>query len=516
LPETQPSSTVPTRTKRASASVKDKDNKGEDTEVLQAYASVNPYQEIYYNTNYPNAMNTLANYTIPTNQLDMIRKVKELREYDIVDYFLRLRCDYGLPIQAVKCSKPSQQKFYDKYVLPLVEDFARQFEYEFWSEAEVFGHYGFTKDKKPMYLVSEDPESIVPNSALGIETYDIKISTTLKQQLKKLKEQGQLDRLPNYLQGAINDTGAIKDKVTLDNRNMARICNQKPNYQLRPKPILLKVAKSLMLREFLIDMDFVSGFSSQKSNFTHVQCGNKDTVSQWNDTKIKAMHDLVTLRPPGDTVVTTRFDVEIKPINMNLADLFDPKKFEECNKRILNFFGISVAYMPSDSGGINNSTVLVSTKPFEESIKSDRKAFEKFINTYFSEINRLNGFSDLPKIVYKTTNIRDSKEFQEELEFFCGKGIYGYEDLCVVMDLDLDSQIKKRKFDWENRDTIAPWIEASQGTQPMLTQKFEQEMKLKEASKVVTEQNDTNNNPDSNLFKNKQANKNKPKNVGDG
>jgi len=158
-----------------------------EPESLQAFASVNPYQQTYFELNYPNAMSTLANYTIPTNQLDMIRKAKELREYDIVDYFLRLRCDYGLPIQAIKCSKPSQQKFYDKYVLSLIEDFARQFEYEFWSNAEVFGHYGFKDKKIPMYLVAEDPESIVPNAALGIESYEIKISTTLKQQIKKLK-----------------------------------------------------------------------------------------------------------------------------------------------------------------------------------------------------------------------------------------------------------------------------------------------------------------------------------------
>jgi hypothetical protein len=153
--------------------------------------------------------------------------------------------------------------------------------------------------------------------------------------------------------------------------------------------------------------------------------------------------------------------------------------------------------MPSDSGGINNSTVLVSTKPFEQSIKSDRKAFEKFLNVYFGEVNRLNGFSDTPTIVYKTTNIRDNKEFQEELGFLCGKGVLGYEDLCVIFDYDVDSQIKKRKFDWENRDTIAPVYEESQGLQPKLDEAVNQDIKIK---KETT----NNNSPDLNLSNNNQ------------
>lgn len=461
--------------------------------TFEAFASVNPYQQMYFDTNYPNAMSTFANYTIPTDQREMIRKVKEIREYDVVDYFLRLKCDYGLPIQEIKCSKPMQQKFYDRYVLPLVQDFARQFSYEYWSVGEVFGHYGFKDKKFPMYLVAEDPESITPCSALGIETYEIRISNTLKQQLKKLKEQNQLDRLPQYLRNAINEKGQVKDKVILDNKHMVRLCNQKPDYQLRPKPILLKVAKSLILREFLIDIDYVNAFSSQKSNFTHVQCGDKDTVKQWDSTKMKEVHDLVTDRPPGDAVVTTRFDVKISQINTT-ADLFDPKRFEECNKRILNFFGLSAVYMPSEAGGINNSTVLVSTKPFEESIQSDRKAFEKFLKVYFQEVNKLNGFQEVPKVIYKTTNIRDSKELREELEFLCGKGILGYEDLCVIFNKDRDIQVNKREWDWQHRDIIAPYYEESQGLQPQLTEAVKQKIKIGKETKQepsVTNNNQT-------------------------
>lgn len=464
--------------------VKSEKKEKPEAEELQAFASVNPYQQTFYDLNYPNAMSTFASFTIPTTQIEMIKKAKELREYDIVDYFLRLRCDYGLPIQAVKCARPRQQDFYNKNVLPLLKDFARQFEYEFWSNAEIFPHYGFkSDDKTPMYLVAEDPESINPISALGVETYEIKISTTLKKQLQKLKEQNSLDTLPSYLRNAIKENGQVKDKIVLDKTNMTRVCNQKADYALRPRPILLRIGKSLILREFLIDVDYVNGFSSQKSNFTHIKCGDKDTHKLWDDGKIKKIHDLVTLRAPGDVVITTRYDVDIKPINMNLSELFDAKKFEECNKRILNFFGISAAFMPSESGGINNSTVVVTLKGFEESVKSDRKAFKKFTDVYFAEINRKNGFSEIPEVIYETTNIRDSKEFREELEFFCGKGVYGYEDLCVVLNLDKDDQVKKREWDWKNRDTIAPTYEESQGLQPLLNDAVKQKIKIGKETK---------------------------------
>jgi hypothetical protein len=100
-------------------------------------------------------------------------------------------------------------------------------------------------------------------------------------------------------------------------------------------------------------------------------------------------------------------------------------------------------------------------------------------------VNRLNGFSDLPKIIYETTNIRDNKELLEELGFLCGKGILGYEDLCVIFDYNLDSQIEKRKFDWKNRNVIAPVYEESQGLQPKLDEAVNQDIKIKKETQAV-------------------------------
>jgi hypothetical protein len=470
----------------ANKDTQDKSQKEEREYV--AHASVNEYSQLYFQMNYPNGMNNLATYTIPTDQLEMIREAKKLRNVDIIDRLLRIRQDYTLPIKGFKCKLKKQQKYYDEYVLPLIKRFARQWIYEYHTISEVYAHYGFDKSNRPMFLRCEDSENIKPIEALGYEMYEIKLSTKLKQQIQKLKEEGKIEQLPPYLRKAISDKG-IKDKIILDKENMYRSCNQRPDYDLRPKPALLRIFKAVTLREFLIDLDYLNGYAAQKTSLVHTKCGTKERP--WPDTKITTMHELITKRSPGQCFITTPGDVEIEVKDSKLTDIFDAKKFEDCNRRILDFFGISVIFVPSETAGINNTGVYVSLKNLEQSIISDRKVFQEFLNVFLEQVNIHGKFDEIPEIEYEETNIRSTDEVLKELQFMFDTGIIGYQDLCNRYNLNYEDQLKKRAWDWENRDTIAPYIEVSQGTQPYLSKKFEQEMKLKEISKSVQENNQT-------------------------
>ena len=77
--------------------------------------------------------------------------------------------------------------------------------------------------------------------------------------------------------------------------------------------------------------------------------------------------------------------------------MFDPKKFEQCNADIMNFVGIPIVFIPTKAGEVNNSVVIVSLKPLEQSIKTDREVFEEFLKVYFEQMKR-NGFSELPTV----------------------------------------------------------------------------------------------------------------------
>jgi hypothetical protein len=485
-----------------------KENKTEEKELV-AYASVNEYQQLYFELNYPNGMNNLATYTIPSEQLEMIKKAKELRNIDIVDRLLHIRQDYTLPIKGFKCKLKKQQKFYDEYVLPLIQRFARQWIYEYHTISEVYAHYGFNESKKPMFLRCEDAENIKPSEALGYEMYEIKLSTKLKQQIQKLRDEKKIEQLPDYLRTAIDDKGNIKDKIILDKKQMYRSCNQRPDYDLRPKPALIRIMKALTLREFLIDLDYMNGYAAQKTSIIHTKCGTKE--KPWPDTKVTTMHNLMTKRSPGQCFITTPGDVEIDIKDAKLTEIFDAKKFEDCNRRILDFFGISVVFIPSETGGVNNTGVYVSLKNLEQSIISDRKVFQEFLNGFFEQVNKLNGFNDLPETEYEETNIRNSDEVLKELQFMFDTGVIGYQDLCKRYNFNYEAQLEKRAWDWENRNIIAPYYEPSQGLSPQLDKTVEQKIKIAKETKQDN-QNDPNN-PDLNSPKNNQTKtkqKNKP------
>lgn len=468
--------------------------KVQENPPIQAFASYNEFQQLYLNANYPNGINSFANFTIPKDYKNQVEKAKELRQYSIAKKLLNIRKDYALPIKGFKCKAKRQQKFYNEIVLPLVQRYSRQFIVESHSVGEEFAHYGFKSDKKtPMFLRLEDSANITPISALGFEMYEVQLSPDLKEQIKKLQKQKAIDKLPDYLRSAIDNEGYIKDKTTLDYSSMHRTAEDKQDYESRVRPPILNIFKQLVLREFLLDMDYSTAYASGKTNIVHVRAGSEKEPIK-DEKTLKAIHDTITNRPSGSCFITTRGDITIQGVDVKLSELFDPKRFQQCNSDIMDYFGLPVVFIPSKSDGINNTTVVVSLKPFEQSIKTDRKIFEEFLKVYFELINKKNNFTEMPKIEYEHTNIRDAGELIKEFQFLKDSGVLSFEDVCLEFDFDRDEQLEKKKFDWDNRDIEAPVVELSQGTTPMLTKKFEQELELKSKTS-----------PDLNLNENNQT-----------
>lgn len=444
----------------------DKVNKESNSQTLHALASLNNLQYSYWKTQYPNGVNFL-NSSVPKDYLQQVKKAKELREYDIVDRLLRIRQDYTLPIKGFKCRSKRQSKFYNEFVLPFIQDIASQWVYEHNTIGDVYGHYAFKKDEKtPMFFIIEDAENVIPVSALGYEIYKVRLSAELKEQLKCLKEQGMIDILPDYLQNAITPTNngkyIIADEIILDKKHMNRSTNQKQSYQLRSKPPLIRIMKSILLREFFIDLDYLNGLASQKNSIIHVQVGTQQHPV--TDKKVLGeVHEIVANRPLGQSIITTRGDVKISAVDIDMKNIFDSKKFEECNRRIFNFFGISIAFVPSTMGDASNSSVNVSLRPFEASIRSDRKVFEKFIRPFLEEVNRRNGFLEIPELEYEETNIVGDDLLIKRLQFLFNTGVISYPDLCNIYGYNAEEQLAKKKWDQENKNTIRPWFEPSQG-----------------------------------------------------
>lgn len=451
-----------------------------EQEPNQAFASVNEAQQSYLNLLYPNGLSVFTDFINLKDYKSQVKKAKELRNYSIAKRLIRIRKDYTLPIKGFQCKAKRQQKFYNEIVLPLIKRIARQFIEEKWSIGEVFGHYGFKSDKKtPMYFRLEDPESIEPINALGFEIYKIKLASELKKQIKELQDKKAIDRLPIYLQKAISSDGSIQDRVVLTKENMCRSCADKLDYEDRVKPPILDILKQLALREFLLDLDRMNSFGSQKTSIVHTKCGSAEKPIM-DENIIKKIHNLITTRSYGQVFLTTRGDVSVEVVTNKLTELLDSKRYEQCNIDILDYFGIPAAFSNNKSDSNNNNTVVtVSLKPFEQSIYADREAFEEFIGVFFDEINRLNGYNERPKILYKYVNIRDHNELLKELQFLKDSGVLSFEDICLKFDFDKDEQLEKKRFDWDNRDIEAPVVELSQGTSPMLQLKFDQEMALK-------------------------------------
>ena len=96
-----------------------------------------------------------------------------------------------------------------------------------------------------MYLRLENPENITPIEFLGFEAYEIRLGSGVKEQIKKLKAQNAIDKLPSYLQKAINKDGYISDKITLTQENMYRTSDLRQDYEERVEPPILKNCETI-------------------------------------------------------------------------------------------------------------------------------------------------------------------------------------------------------------------------------------------------------------------------------
>jgi hypothetical protein len=477
-------------------------------EQKEVFAWVNEYQQNYFNTKYPKGLESFADFVIPTNYNEQVKRAKELRDIGLVNRLLLIRRDYTLPIKEFRCKSKRQQKFYNEKVLPLVKRLAKQWCIEYNSVGEVFVHYSFKNDKKtPMFIRIEDAEQIAPINIFGKELYEVRISSQLKKQIQKLKTiiddpnipkddkrsaKNIIDAMPDYIREIINGKNKLGDKIVLDYRNMYRSVNQQIDYKLRSLPPILRIMKSIILREFLTDLDFCNSFGSQKTSLTHAKGGTKE--KPWPPEKVEKLHKLITEGPPGSKIISTGGDCEIVAVDNKLTEMLEPKRFQQCNKDILDFFGISAIFIPTETSGINNTGVSVSLKPFTQSIKTDREVFQEFLNVFFQEINERNDWNEIPEILYQRINLTDENLLLKELQFLADRGVLSFEKVCLDFDLSYEEIMKEKENDWNNRDIQAPVIELSQGTSPMLTKKFEQELKLKESSKANIDNSNEKNN----------------------
>lgn len=406
---------------------------------------------------------TFVSTIIPSDRIMQIRKAKEYRKIDIIDRIIRIKRDFGINIKGIKISnkfkrqKEEQQKFYDEKVFPLIERITEQWEKEHSTIGDVFLHYAFQSDEKtPMFLTIEDPERVRVIQALGTEMYEVQLSNKLRENLKKLKEKGQIDVLPRYLREYINERKQ-GDRLILTSENMYRTTNMKSDYEEYSDIPLMTIAEAIELRRALTDVDFTSAYSAAKE-IVHTKVGTKEKPADKD--RIKKLHDSLTHMPPGVYYLTTRHDVELVRIKPNI-EIFDAKKYQECNARILQWSGVTVNFLNGESGAYAGA--LVSIKGFQQSIQSDRKVFNRFIKHFFDDINRRNGFRGTAELIYDRDSLTGSADFLNEIKYLVSMGIYGIEDLCILFDLDLEEQIEKKKREKEFRDDFKPWFEPNQG-----------------------------------------------------
>lgn len=429
----------------------------------------------------PTAILTLSNAIVPSDRIMRIKKAKKYRDVDLVNRLLQMRVDYALNIKGIKCKNKRQKRFYEENVLPLLRKLAREFEYEFHSIGDVYVHFGFkSDDKTPLFLKLETAEDIEAIDVLGFQRFKIVISPEFKKQLREIAKDKSV-KLPKYIRNIIDDTAGKTIKImgnhlTLDGENMYRCTNLKQSYETYPMPPLLRIAKAIELRELLLECDFTSGLSI-KNSIIHTRVGTKEKPAP--PTRVQQVHGLLENQPTGTFFLTTGYDVEIKKVDTVDPNTWNPAKYTEANQRILQFFGISLTLIPNADGNSYSSGVL-SIKPFEQSLKSDRKVFNEFVEHYFDLINERNNFKEKVVLDYEKNNLRDTSEMLKELQFLFDTGVVSFEDLCIEYDYDRDEQVEKREWDWENRDTIAPYYEASQGLQPVLDHKMKQQADLKE------------------------------------
>lgn len=406
-------------------------------------------------------------FKAPRDRISKIRKAKEYREIDIINRIVRIRVDFGLNIKGVKVRNKNkvqekrQQQFYNNSVLPLIKRISEQWEKEHNSVGDVFLHFAFHPDERtPMFLTVENPENVNVVSAFGTEIYKVKLPSNLKNIIKELKKENQLDRLPGYISKQLKGKSSVlsSGELVLTQENMFRTSNLKTDYEEYSEPPLMAIAEALELRKLLTNADFVSAYSAG-SEIIHTKVGTNEKPA--NQTQIKEIHENLTNNPPGVFYFTTRHDVEIKRINPN-TELWKADKYEECNNRILQWSGISVTIINGEGSAYGSA--LVSVKGFQQSVKTDKKEFERFTQHFFEEVNRRNGWANSEvKLIYDRDALVENKDFMEQLKYLVGMGIAGIEDVCFEFDMNYDEQLEKKKKQKKDEEFFQPHFEMNQG-----------------------------------------------------
>lgn len=415
---------------------------------------------------------TFVQYKLPRDRISKIRKVKEYRKIDIIDRIIRIRADFGLNIKGIKVrnknqmQKKKQQQYYEEKVLPLLNRIADQWEREHNTVGDTYLHFAFspTNNRDPLFLTVEDPEKIDTIQAFGIEQYAVRLSEDLKETIRKLKAKNQLQVLPKYIVDQIEGKGNAgrnlfdSGKLILTPENMFRTVNLKADYEPYSEPPLMAIAEALELRRLLTDADFVSAYSAGRE-IIHTKVGSEKKPAGKN--KIQNVHEELTRHPPGVIFFTTGHDIETKRIEPNVK-IWDASKYQECNNRILQWSGISVTIINGEGSAYGSA--LVSVKGFQQSIKSDRKEFERFAQHFFNEINKRNGWQGSKvSLVYDRDALVDTKDFLEEVKYLLGIGILGIEDLCLLFDYDYEEQLEKKKKQKKDEEYFTPHFEMNQG-----------------------------------------------------
>jgi hypothetical protein len=413
----------------------------------------------------PNPLDSrLGSFTSATAPIGRKAKIKKAKEYcgiDIVDRILRIKVDFGFRLQEMDGFESVRQRdFYNENVLPLIQEIIPSYIYDRNSVGDVFFHYADKPDSKtPMFLTIEDPERVEIETVLGIEQYNVDLSSTFKEDVKKLQQRGQLDKLPLYLRKAIDGNGMIKNRLPLDNENMFRIDFYRRKYDKYSEPPLMRISVPLELRNALTDMDYTATYGLKKG-ILHFKVGNDKDPKSKDPSKIEALKKLVTSQPPGAFMLFTNSDVSVE-YQMPKAEIWSASKYDSSEKRILEWSGISTTIISGE--GSAYATATISLSGLQRQLIADREAFEKFLTAYCRLINKKNNFRKIPKFIWERESLENNTDFLARIKFLIGQGVYGIEDICREFKLDFDEQKKKKQRDAENREIFIPHFEEKQG-----------------------------------------------------
>lgn len=421
-------------------------------EYEQAYASGIPI--------IPSSTGNLnfSSFLEPRDRLDMIRKAKEHRNIELVDRILRLKVDFGMKIKGIRCKNEKQKEFYERYVIPLLNEIIDDWVYEHNSMGDTFLHYGFMQDRIPMFLTIEDPERVFVDSILNKEIYTLRVPSNFREDIKKLIKKKQItntSNLPLHIKKFILDKTRFDLELTKE--NMFRTTNLKSRYNRYTYPPLMRIHKAIELRELLTDGDFCAAYDLA-NRIIHTKVGSDKKYAP--SPRVKSIHNRLVSRPPGNSYFSTQHDVSINWVGPD-PKIWAEDKYKEVTTRILRWGGVTLTLIDGEGKGYASATV--STKSLERMIESDKRVFMRFVKHWFNLIDRKNGFTDKVKLLFERNALISKEEIMKEIEFLFNRGIYGIEDLCIEFNLDYEEQLEKMKKQKEDEKTFVPHFEPNQG-----------------------------------------------------